>query len=265
MATKAREITIEFGRSTSANYQAAVDLAKKAPKYEETGEGKTVRHAATYPVEEITAAQELLRLVGYWKSTSFLVDGEVHPSNRVFQPLSCYIERMRAYRPDEYCFGRGDASDYNDNDLGCLHCGVNIYAWDGLKGFGQMDRSGIFTVDKERLTFEVMRNLVDYELCPALDVESLRKRLDRIPDQINPKQQRSWEYVTDFVGNKSIAVAVKKRPRGQSGGYVVKDYDEPLVIQVPSVATKQTKAAGAGCATIMALSVVLIAILITVL
>jgi len=55
--------------------------------------------------------------------------------------------------PEEYCYGRDDASSHNDHDLGCRHCGIKPYGWNGLAEFGYMGRDGSFYVDKDKLVF----------------------------------------------------------------------------------------------------------------
>lgn len=239
-------ITIEFGKSSSANYTAAVQAAKQYPTYEEIGEGKDIRHKVTFDSESLSSAAELLDLVGRWKSTTFTIDGKLVSASKVWPGLSCYIERSKAFDPTEYCFGKDDAERYNDNDLGCRHCGINPYSWQGLKGFGSMTADGAFVVDKERLRHEVFRNLEDYVWCPALDQKKIEEKLKRIPDVIDPRKNRQWEYITEYEGGKEIAVAVRKKSRASEQGYVVKDGDK-IHEHVIQIEAPKASSSSSGC------------------
>ena len=227
-------VTIEFGRSSSANYALAVEIARKNPTYSEKGSGKDIRHSVTFEFDSFDSIRELFELVGRWKNTTFTIDGRMLPASKAFAVLACYSERCRAFNPEEYCFGRDDANDYNDNDLGCRHCGINPYGWLGLKGFGTMQADGVFVVDKNRIIHEVSKNLEDYLWCPALNPKRIEQRLKQIPDTIDPRRNRQWEYVTELEEDKQIAVAVRKKVKRPDQQYIVKDYTELFMESEPS-------------------------------
>jgi hypothetical protein len=155
----AAKVTVEFGRSTSSNYDFAVELAMKHPSYATLGTGKDVTHRVTVGLEEIDFLRSLLNYVGDWKSTRLYLDDRLTPYGEISQVLHCYYERQKVFNPEEYCYGRDDIYRYNDNDLGCRHCGANPYDHHGLAGFGTMLANGSFAVDKDRLIYTVARNL----------------------------------------------------------------------------------------------------------
>lgn len=235
------KITVSFGVSTSRNYNIAVERAMKYSTYQETGEGKNVIHSVTFSFDEISDLMSMLDLVGQWKSTALYVDNKMVSYSEISGVLYCYSERQRAYNPDEYCHGKDDATSYNDNDLGCRHCGVNLYGWDGLSEFGQMQKDGTFIVDKDKLIFTVARNLENYMLCPALNIQKIKNKLKAFPDAINPKTNRQWEYVKEWHGNKEVAVSVRKKDPKRISGYVIKDNN------FEKQGSKQSAIAGSGC------------------
>ncbi|MGI6584199.1 MAG: hypothetical protein GX766_08840 [Firmicutes bacterium] len=219
-------ITLTFSKSTSKNYPLAVERAMKFPTYSERINGKEVVHCVDFTFDQVEEIRSLLDLVGQWKSTALYVNGQLRPYKEISSVIYCYAERERAYNPKDYCFGRDDVHEYNDNDLGCRHCGVNPYDWHGLQEFGVMQRNGTFVIDKNKLIYTVSRNLEPYMLCPALDVDAIRKRLEEIPERINPKTDPRWEYVTEWVDGKEVAIAVRKKSPRKGQGYVIKDYSQ---------------------------------------
>ncbi|ATW24122.1 hypothetical protein [Candidatus Formimonas warabiya] len=250
--TKLPEITLEFGKSTSQNYDLAVEYIKKNPTYTETGQGKSVKHTANYSLANINPFFELYDLVSGWKSTAIYMGGQQIPSQKICQSMYCYKQREKAFDPDEYCCGRDDAYNGNDNDFGCRHTGIDVYGWHGLNGFGEIKSDGSFAVDKNRLIHAVSTNLEPYLLCPALNPKKIEQKLKAFPDTINPKTNKSWEYVTEWENGKDIAIAVKKKEKRKGEKYVVKDentyqinYD--LTAATSSRSSPKKHAARTGC------------------
>lgn len=258
-------ITVSFGFSTSNNYNLAVERAKAYPTYKATGEGKEVIHSVDFAFDEIDDLRSLLDLVGQWKSTTLYVDNKPVAFSEISAVLYCYHERQHAYDPKEYCYGRDDANSYNDNDFGCRHCGVNPYAWNGLAGFGQMQKDGTFVVDKEKLTFTVEKNLNRYMLCPALDIQKIKNKIEAFPDAINPQKNRQWEYVTEWNDEKEIAIAVKKKDPRLKSGYTLKDNTlEDNYNYYQDVNSIKKAKAGSGCLLpiLMAIAIFILAVCI---
>jgi hypothetical protein len=220
------DVIIEFGKSTSNNYNIAVERAKAYPTYTESITDKAIRHRVTFKMEQIDDIRSMLDLIGRWKSTTIYIDNRAVPYADIAPVLYCYSERNKAFNQKEYCYGRDDSESYNDNDFGCRHCGVNIYSYQGLKGLGGIMPDGTFVVDKNKLIYTVARNLENYLICPALNVNEIKKKLEAFPNRINPKYNKQWEYVTEYDDNKEIAVAVRKKDKMKQTGYVVKDYDK---------------------------------------
>lgn len=231
---KGTGIVLAFGKSTSKNYNLAVERAMKHPSYSEEKEGKDITHKISLGFDEIDELRALLDLVGQWKSTSLYVNNKIAPYSDVYSVIYCYSERQRAYNAEEYCYGREDASSYNDNDLGCRNCGVNPYSWHGLTEFSYIEKDGSFIVNKDKLVFTVARNLENFMICPALNPENIEKKLRSFPPSINPKTNRQWEYVTKYENGKEIAVAVKKKEKRKGDTYIVKDYDKEIEDKVNS-------------------------------
>jgi hypothetical protein len=68
---EASQIKIEFGFSTSPNYQRAVAIAQELSGYTTWGEGRKLRHQVTFVAEEVEEFLHLSGLARKWKSTTF--------------------------------------------------------------------------------------------------------------------------------------------------------------------------------------------------
>jgi len=55
-------LTVVFGSTEDPKYEEAVSLAERAARYRREGEGRALRHYATYSVNEV---EDLHRLFGY--------------------------------------------------------------------------------------------------------------------------------------------------------------------------------------------------------
>ena len=159
--------------------------------------------------------------------------------------LWCYRERNKAYDQKAYCYGRDDGHSSNDNEFGCRHSRVELYGWHGLKGYGEMDRRGVFHVNKDKLRHDVLTNLESYQLCPAFSMEAVKKGIDQIPDVIDPRKDHDWEYVMDYEGDKEIAVAVRKKDKKR--GVVLNNRNYELKIDVSEIAASKKSGKSTGC------------------
>lgn len=231
--------TIRFGKSTSVNYDAAVEIASEFPSYKQTGEGRNILHEVTFEEEQLDLFFELYDLVGRWKSTSIYFNGEriLHGRSNF---LWCFRERQNAYDKDDYCFSRDDGSHHTDNYFGCRFIKPNPLEWKGLQGYGEMDRSGTFHVNKDRIQHELSIALKEYGSCPAFNYKRAISLMESIPEKINPNSNSEWEYVTDYTAEGEVATAVRlKNPR--KSGPLLEDSTKHIEIDMTKELTASTK------------------------
>jgi hypothetical protein len=89
-STQARAftITLVFGTKMTADYQKAVDLARKNPTYAEEGEGEWRRHSVTFTSDEVDELFELFNIVHAWDTTEVLVNHKALPyGHQLWLPL----------------------------------------------------------------------------------------------------------------------------------------------------------------------------------
>lgn len=87
-------ISLEFPPFDGADYERAVELARRAPQYRELGAGDRRRHRATYFTKDARALRELFEIVGTLDALDVLVDGRPVPGAReLWLPLVWLLVR----------------------------------------------------------------------------------------------------------------------------------------------------------------------------
>jgi len=97
----------------------------------------------------------------------------------------------------------------------------------GWLGYGELDKSGIWHFDKERIRHELVMRLHENELCPALNSKQAIETLEEFPSSINPKNDPNWEYETRYeeVRGTYKDVAVGIQPVfNKATRYIIGDY-----------------------------------------
>lgn len=186
-------ISISFGESPSKNYPQAVALAKSAPQYIENVVDNKILHQAVFSDEPSEYLQfiKLYELVSNWKSCYVIINGVMVDRKIVGNLNYCYGDKCRSGKSD-FCYG---ASEYTSNPFGCHRAQMHAYN-DPWYSYGIMDTKGIFHVDKDAIKKELVSRLAPYKLCPALDMDVVLSNVDKLPNTINPKVDKDWEYTT---------------------------------------------------------------------
>ena len=122
-------VELSFGHSSSQNYDGALQICRNTPSYTESGEGKQLRHTVALPITEIELILNLHRLVGGWKSSRMLINGQLaQRSDLVYRAAGCYRNRQKTPDRDLYCFGK---EAHEANIWGCKRLGLPALAWGG--------------------------------------------------------------------------------------------------------------------------------------
>lgn len=182
------ELCISFGPSTSKNYTKAVALAKSAPRYLETHDERgTLIHQAFYSADpdEFLKACALYELVGTWKSCFVFINGEMVDRKEFGGVKWCYGDKCRARDPN-WCYG---ASQFTENPFGCHRAQMHAYH-DPWWSFAELGPDGYFHVPKARIASELLRRLIPYRHCPALDVRTILTNVMKLPDRIDLRDEQ---------------------------------------------------------------------------
>lgn len=205
-------VEISFGESSSSNFTKAVEICKNIPTYEVVGEDKNIQHKVRLPITEVELLITLYDLVGSWKSSQMLINGHTATKkNLTYHGVGCYMSRQKAFKREQYCFGE---KDYEVNIWGCKKLNMPIYEWGGgWLEFGNFDKSGVWFFDKKKIRHSLELAIKENELCPVLNKQRVIETLERLPDSINPKIDKNWEYITSYEevdgDYKEVATGIK--------------------------------------------------------
>lgn len=196
-------ISISFGKSTSANYDRAVYLAKQSSNYFEDGEGKNIIHQATFTsaTNDYLTFIKLYELVGSWKSSFVFINGEITDRKIIGKLNYCYGDKCRSGN-DKFCYG---ASSYTVNPFGCHRLQVSEHNnpwW----SFGMLDTTGIWHVDKTAILNRINQHYIPYKNCPSFSYEKVMFALNNLPNTIDPKKDIGWEIIGDSIYPKGFGV-----------------------------------------------------------
>ncbi len=189
-------VVVEFRRSSSANFEFALEEAKKFPTFSQ--EGKVYRVTLHSP-EDLIQAVHLIYLIERWKGAVIYVGNQRYSPREIFAFVRCYKERMTSYRPALYCFGLDDPSYYRLNLWGCHQSGLLFRSGSKLWTYGRwLNKRGDWAFDKERILHELRRELWPYRYCPALDWSIIEPIVQAFPDRVNPYRDPNWRFVRSW-------------------------------------------------------------------
>ncbi|MBH0171063.1 hypothetical protein [Fictibacillus sp. 18YEL24] len=254
------QFTIRFGKSSSQNYEYAVEYASRFDTYELKGTDKNPEHWVSFSENDINSFFELHELVGRWKSSNSFIDGELLVGNNI---LWCYKNHLDAFSPEKYCYGLDDGSKYNDSYFGCRHISANPLNYNGLTGYGTMNSKGVFTLNKDKIAHDIDITAKKLGICPAFNLIQMKKDLEILPDKIDPKKDTNWEYVKEYSDGKNKAISV--RLKNESDGYELENSSTYYEIQTETVINEvaSSKKQSPGCATMLIFALSSIGALLT--
>lgn len=218
---------ITFGYSASANYEKAVSICRNIPSHTTEGEGKQAKHSVTLSLTEVELITHVFDLVGGWKSSRMLLNGKpATKKNLTYGALNCFSTRQQARNREQYCYGE---TLYQANIWGCFKLRMPVSEWGGgWLEYGSFDDNGTWYFDKHRIQQHLEKELDSCDLCPALDRHQVLQTLQRFPQQVNPKKDSNWEYVTRHERVKlgeyrELAIGVRPILR-RINAYVISSY-----------------------------------------
>lgn len=189
-------VSISFGKSVSKNYPQALALAKMAPQYIENEVGGKILHQAVYSdkTDEYLQFIKLYELICQWKSCFVVINGNVVDRKIIGGLNYCYGDKCRSGNPN-FCYG---ASPITDNPFGCHRIQISSYNhpwW----SFNYLDTKGIVHVDKESIFKRIVEYSQPYRLCPSFSLETVKKKLNDLPDTIDSQSDDNQERLVDII------------------------------------------------------------------
>ena len=205
-------LTLEFSPSSSKAFPQILKLAKSMEGFTETqdDEGQSLYHVSFEPLG-IADFEQLYKKVKTWKGILVYVNDQMVSQSDVSKWLICYRDKVACLKSQPlFCWG---ASTFTSNIFGCHRTKIRDSGWNWNQcwySIGELNNEGAFHIDKKRIVALLIDNLQSYHICPALNPAHLMFGLKIIPDIINPRKDKLWEYITLSDG-KPIGVQPVRR------------------------------------------------------
>ena len=215
-------ITIEFGYSTSANFDKALKIAREFDSYIQYGEDRKALHRITIDPSQIEETTELHDYVGGWKSAKLYIDGEDAQSGSVYGFTWCYRQRKSNFKPEYYCFGYENEHDFNL--WGCNQARMPFRGYADWFSYGEwIGKKGDWKFDKERILHKLQIELFSVRFCPAFNPDLVEDVLQAMPDVVNPNKDKNWKFVEDWGGDDiSAGLVITREEQGYKEKVVMK-------------------------------------------
>jgi len=209
-------LVTEFERSSSINFPKALTLAQTHPGFIQLmDERSIVIYRNIYREHDVRQFQELYALVKNWKGTRLYFKGDETSYESIESGIRCYIKTKLDHAPED---NHNDDYDERGNgcktftghhletsqNLGCIGCrrsGISMDWPPEAKGdrvpwffYGRLDQHHVYNFNKDELQHFVYGHLVLYNSCPLLDLEQIAEFIQRLPDRVDPRKDREWEY-----------------------------------------------------------------------
>jgi len=186
------KLRVVFPQTKSVHYRNAVRLAKLMDSYREKVEPDgTLLHIVEFKPHELRRFKVLRGITENWKGCLFFIGGELVNIDEL-QFLECYRGKLMTKNYSYYCLSHLDWSDRSDSPFICKLMFYRRH-YDRWYNFGAMDK-GIFYIDKPKIAEVILESNKYNKYCPAIDIAEAARRLDGLPETINPLKDKGWKY-----------------------------------------------------------------------
>ena len=243
-----RWLEIEFQKSHSTGFRAAINLCEGNPSYRQILRGDLVYHRVGFRATDIKEFLRLANFVKGWKSFRLFVNGREETwRSFFFCGYYCYEDRESSPSANQYCFG--ESCEWF-NWWGCHRLGFGFYNEEDWYRCGQMTEDEVFLLDKDRLRRILMQRARTHVFCPVLNTKAVLERVDLLPDKIDPRANSDWEYYfLDWRFDPNAAPAASVPVCAPSSSIVSRMVPPDVVIPNPpdrSAWTRDDEAPGPG-------------------
>ena len=190
-------ITIEFGYSSSPNFDVALEEAKLFSSFKQFKEGKKATYRINFDSNEIKSTVELVNLIRGWKSSRIYIEGEKSIWENTYTFLWCLERRNSCYKPNLYCFGY--ENDFDLNLWGCIQARMPFREHGTWFEWGNwVNNNGDWKFDKDRIKHELQKELFKYRYCPYMNLLLAEDVLIALPEVVNPRKDKNWKFVENW-------------------------------------------------------------------
>lgn len=190
-------ITIEFPYSSSSLFEFALKAAMEFKTFKKFRDNKNAIYRVTVNEDEIYKLDELLENLKGWRKRTVYVNGEKVTWESVFSYNWCYQKQKSSFKPTLYCFGY--ENDWEFNLWGCVRANMPFNEHSQWFTYGKwLNKEGDWEFDKERIKFELERNLFQFRYCPSVNIDLIKDIVIALPDVVNPNKNKNWKFVESY-------------------------------------------------------------------
>lgn len=190
----------EFERTSSVNFQRAVELAQFHPNFIALMDERNVLvYRNIYRQDALAQFQEMYKLIKHWKGAKLYLSGERVDFDMLGGGIRCYLQKEQIACEQ---FSEADVSHRsNTGYLGCRRSHISM-AWHpsqpfdrfGWFMFGALDSYRMYHIKKEELEGAVISDLIEYRACPLLEFDTIHQIIRQLPERIDPRKDQEWKY-----------------------------------------------------------------------
>lgn len=193
-------VKVSFGHSTSKNREMALEFIKSQDSFFSEGEGKEQIFGAEFQIRDITTLYKILDLTSRWGTQKIEIDGEIIKSTQLRNSLWCFKHKEEIGASLDYC----TYGEYGNipNKFGCKQIYFNEFEnerWqisDNSLGYVDTEK-GVWIFNREMINNLIEIQVKEVKYCPLIDDSKIRNSIKKIPDQIDPKKDTQWAFISN--------------------------------------------------------------------
>jgi uncharacterized Zn finger protein (UPF0148 family) len=196
-----QELTIEFHHSTSASFPIALNEASQLKSFKLTGTGSKSIYKIKTTIDKVFDITRLIEKLKPIRKKFVYLNGELTDWEEMFSFIECFKERQSSYKPELFCYGRGEVTLLDRTNIwGCIKA-PNHDLWGS---WGKWLSNKQWEFDKDRIRFELNKRLSNCRGCPAFSVHRIDNVLNALPATVDPFNDKNWTYRTTLMDEGAI-------------------------------------------------------------
>lgn len=200
-------ISLSVASKRAGEYGQAVDLMMSHPSYMFMAD--ELRHTVTLDLlRDRDRILDLSNLCLGWGGAKFVLGERVISKCTFLAVHGCQKERTN----EDYCFGRATRTSSDLYIWGCRlferkHLANSQDAW---WHYGHLEE-GVFYLHKEDLLASLYDLATEKGIfaCPHFSFETVKEIISNLPSQIDPREDKLWEYLDSWQMGKVQRVGVR--------------------------------------------------------
>lgn len=213
------DFEIRFGKSSSMNYQTAIDIAKKFDNFspiETNSKFNIIKTNSKEILNKHISFEHLSSIISSWKSTEITYKGQEIDSFYEFNKvLRCSKGYENATNKDRWCSLNFEFSGWGCQFLTNIQKHIKSESYYQREKywykFGSFESEKIWKINKDELKELLKKEAEDKKLfhCPFFSIDKVFNSVNELPDLIDLNDNNNWEieYKDDFYGT-----SIQKKP-----------------------------------------------------